>query len=66
MFQVDHKTVFQSFHDRFIQLSDIHGNSIRQKIILVYFKLPIKKTIGKELASLSQRVQSMKRNRQFA
>ena len=29
--QVHHKTVSQSFYDRFIQLSDIHGYFTRQK-----------------------------------
>ena len=51
MFQVHHKTVFQSFQDRFIQLSDIHDYSTRQKESLVYFKSRIKNAMGKELLS---------------
>ena len=43
MFQVHHKTIFQAFYDRFIQLSDIHGYPTRQKKSLVYFKPSIKK-----------------------
>ena len=51
MLQSHNKAVSQSFHDRFIQLNNIHSYSIRQKESLVYFKPRIKKTIGKELLS---------------
>ena len=31
MYQVHHKTVYQFFYGRFMQLSDIHGYSTKQK-----------------------------------
>ena len=63
MFQVYHKTVSQSFHDRFI--SDIHSYSTGQKESLVYFN-PICTGGGKFAPLLSYFIIAPKQKQSFA